>query len=60
MAYQQVQVKPDDAFNMKFIYRCTVRGCSEEIYEYPVSEKNPSPKYRKFHARGKITDGNGN
>ena len=47
MAYHQ-QVKGDDAFNMKFYYLCQTRGCGAVINpEYPVAEKNPSPKWCK-------------
>lgn len=48
MAYAQVQVKPEEVFNLKYFYLCTTKGCGAVINpEYPVAEKKPSPKYCK-------------
>lgn len=44
MAYQQVVVKNDEAFNPKIIYICTVRGCGADVSEFPAAEKTPAPK----------------
>ena len=48
MSYHQVQVKGDEAMNMRFFYLCQTKGCGDVInWEYPVAEKNPSPKWCK-------------
>jgi hypothetical protein len=48
MAHPQTQVKPDSPAENKFFYWCQTHGCSAVINpEFPVAEKNPSPKYCK-------------
>ena len=48
MAYQQVVVKNDEAFNPKIIYICTVRGCGADVSEFPAAEKHPAPRKCKL------------
>lgn len=46
--YKSTPAKPDESFNPKFYYLCQTRGCGAIINTaFPVSEKNPSPKWCK-------------
>jgi hypothetical protein len=48
MSYPQAAPKADNPSENKFFYWCQTRGCGAVINpEFPVAEKNPSPKYCK-------------
>lgn len=44
-----VKVERDEAFNEKVIYLCQVPGCGLDINEFPISPKDPAPRWCRFH-----------
>jgi hypothetical protein len=48
MSYPQQTVKADNPAENKFFYWCQTPGCGAVINpEFPIAEKNPSPKWCK-------------
>jgi hypothetical protein len=46
MAYPQAAPKADNPSENKFFYWCQTIGCGAVINpEFPIAERNPSPKY---------------
>jgi hypothetical protein len=46
MTYASTPIKPDNPAENKFFFLCQTKGCEAVINpEFPVSEKNPSPKW---------------